>query len=176
MTRSYISRCVHIAMTNTTTPLICELQREEAFQDLFSVLQPKARLEDLVRMYGTAAGIISVSSSTGNAIVASAPCPSSSPSSSAFPSIPSPPSPSSPSRAFSRPRYGPGARVTRRVPFSLLSCSFSPRTAGLVLTSKNGKRTIVEVTRERDEKLEIAAKRLVKGLEGWVRENYTTTI
>ena len=46
----------------------------------------------------------------------------------------------------------------------------------MVLTSKSGKRTIVEVTRERDEKLEIAAKRLVKGLEGWVRENYTTTI
>ncbi|KAL5525337.1 hypothetical protein ACEPAF_9207 [Sanghuangporus sanghuang] len=152
------------------------LEREEAFQDLFSVLQPKARLEDLVRTYGTAAGIISVSSSTGTTIIASAPCPSSSPSSSTFPSTPSPSSPSFPSHPFSRPRTGAGSRVTRRVPFSSLACSFGTRSAGLVLTSKSGKRTIVEVPRARDEKLEIAAKRLVRGLEEWARENYTTNI
>ncbi|THH04238.1 hypothetical protein EW145_g5672, partial [Phellinidium pouzarii] len=44
------------------------LEREEAFQDLFDLLQPRARLEDLVRQVGVAAGVVSVSTS-GNAIV-----------------------------------------------------------------------------------------------------------
>jgi len=55
-------------------------------------------------------------------------------------------------------------RSVSPVPFDALSVSFSTRKAGLVLTSRGGKRTIVEVPRTRDEKLEVAAKRLVKEL------------
>lgn len=125
--------------------------------DLFAVLQPKARLEDLIRTYGTAAGVISVSTSGGNAVVATTPCSTPSPSSTTFPS------------SISRAR-GLG-RTTRRVPFNSLSCSFGPRSAGLVLTTKSTRRTIVEVARAKDEKLEVAAKRLVRQLETWVAEN-----
>ncbi|EJD05197.1 uncharacterized protein FOMMEDRAFT_18807 [Fomitiporia mediterranea MF3/22] len=170
------------------------LEREEAFLDLFSVLQPRARLEDLVRTYGSAAGVISVSSSTGNTIIASGPCPTSSPISPTFPSVsvpsaarptqqshPHTPTSSSAPNTTPTPYPYPFPRargqmlVTRRVPFSSLTCSFGPRSVGLVLTTKSGRRTIVEVPRAREEKLEVAAKRLVKGLEGWVQENYTTS-
>ncbi|KZT25009.1 hypothetical protein NEOLEDRAFT_1115277 [Neolentinus lepideus HHB14362 ss-1] len=60
-------------------------------------------------------------------------------------------------------RQGEGRSVSP-VPFDALSVSFSTRKAGLVLASRGGKRTIVEVPRTRDEKLEVAAKRLVKEL------------
>jgi len=60
------------------------------------------------------------------------------------------------------------------VPFSALSVSFSPRRVGLVLSGGAGgrsgvrKRTIVEVARTRDERLEVAAKKLVKELKVWL--------
>ncbi|EJD05195.1 uncharacterized protein FOMMEDRAFT_154410 [Fomitiporia mediterranea MF3/22] len=70
--------------------LVNPVQREVQVLDLF--LTAKVRedvwvnesdlyleLEDLVRAYGSAAGVISVSSSTGNTIIASGSCPSSSP-------------------------------------------------------------------------------------------------
>lgn len=50
------------------------------------------------------------------------------------------------------------------VPYSVLSVSFSIYKVGLVLTTRTGKRTILEVNRTRDEKLESVARRLVFGL------------
>jgi hypothetical protein len=55
------------------------------------------------------------------------------------------------------------------LPFSALSVSFSTRTVGLQLTSTGRKRTIVQVARTREEKLEYAAKRLVRELQVWLR-------
>ena len=40
--------------------------------------------------------------------------------------------------------------------------------------SKSGRRTIVEVEREREERLEVSAKKLVRGLESWIAENYSS--
>jgi hypothetical protein len=65
------------------------------------------------------------------------------------------------------------------LPFSVLSISFSAWRVGLVLTTPgttgaNGsrrtgsKRTVVEVTRTRDEALESAAWRLVWALRDWL--------
>ncbi|KZT65121.1 hypothetical protein DAEQUDRAFT_697760 [Daedalea quercina L-15889] len=39
------------------------LEREESFKDLFDLMQPRARLEDLVRRYGVRAGLVYVSGS-----------------------------------------------------------------------------------------------------------------
>ena len=50
------------------------------------------------------------------------------------------------------------------VPYADLSVNFSIRKAGLVLATRTGKRTILEVSRRRDEKLESTAKLLVTGL------------
>ena len=50
------------------------------------------------------------------------------------------------------------------VPYSALSVTFSIRKVGLVLTTRTGKRTILEETRRRDERLEATAKLLVFGL------------
>ncbi|KAI5114911.1 hypothetical protein M0805_009614 [Coniferiporia weirii] len=135
------------------------LEREEAFQDLFDLLQPRARLEDLVRQYGVAKDVISVSTS-GNAVVASC-------------SSPTTASHHQSSLSTQPPARKGHGKVTRKMPFSTLSCSFSPRSAGLVLSSRTGRRTIVEVQRStRDEQLETAARRLVRGLEAWLAENY----
>lgn len=35
------------------------LEREESFKDLFDLMQPRARLEDLVRAYGRRDGVVS---------------------------------------------------------------------------------------------------------------------
>ena len=50
------------------------------------------------------------------------------------------------------------------VSYSVLSVSFSIRKVGLVFTTRNGKRTILEEARVRDEKLESTSKLLVFGL------------
>jgi len=50
------------------------------------------------------------------------------------------------------------------VPYSALSVNFSIRKVGLVLTTRNGKRTILEENRAREERLESTAKLLVLGL------------
>jgi len=50
------------------------------------------------------------------------------------------------------------------VPYSALSVSFSIRKVGLVLTTRAGRRTILEENRRREEKLESTAKLLVFGL------------
>lgn len=151
------------------------LEREELFKDLFDLMQPRARLEDLVRAYALDAGVVSVSSSANAVVATYCGAPSSSSSSrtgnTCAPNItlsrvPPYSSTSSPaSRKTAKP-------ITRKVPFSSLSCSFSPRSAGIIYSSKSGKRTIVEVARSREEKLEVAAKRLVRELVTWVEENY----
>jgi hypothetical protein len=104
------------------------LEREESFKDLFDLMQPKSRIEDLVRVYGLKDGVICLTDQQ-------------------------------PSRS---------SRQLALVCFSTLSVSFSSRKAGLVMTGKGTKRTIVEVPRTRDEKLEVAAKRLVKELKAWL--------
>ena len=113
------------------------LERDEGFRDLFDLMQPRARMEDLVRTYGVREGVVSVDSP--DTIRASS---------------------SSSARA----------RATA-LPFSVLSVSFSSRRVGLVLTTRERKKTIVEVQRAKDERLETAAKSLVKELRNWLKSN-----
>lgn len=115
------------------------LEREESFRDLFDLMQPRARLEDLVRMYGMREGVVSAS-----------------PSSSTF----------SPPPVVILPKNSRSSNA--KIPFAALSVSFSSRRVGLILLNKGAKRTIVDAPRERDEKLEVAAKKLVKELKLWL--------
>jgi len=103
------------------------LERDECFKDLFDLMQPRSRTEDLVAQYGTEIGLITLSSPTRKARV---------------------------------PIY-----------FPKLSVNFSPRSLGLVLLSCSQKRTIVECHRDRNEKLEVGATRLVKELERWSKSD-----
>lgn len=119
------------------------LEREESFKDLFDMMQPRSRVEDLVRTYGVQAGVISVTSRSGNTIVCSSPSNASCTSS-------SPISPTS-SANIPKPKSSP------KLPFNSLSVTFSPRSVGLVYVSKGTKRTIVQVSRERDERLEVSS-------------------
>ncbi|KAI0702718.1 hypothetical protein C8Q76DRAFT_684792 [Earliella scabrosa] len=113
------------------------LEREESFKDLFDLMQPRARLEDLLRVYGLREGVVSVPSSSGFTAIAS------SSSSSAAPPL----------------------------PFAALSVSFSPRAVGVVLSTRQWKKKIVEVPRTREETLEVSAKKLVRELRGWLAES-----
>lgn len=115
------------------------LERDESFRDLFDLMQPRARTEDLVRGYGLREGVISVDADgTVTKTVNSA--------------------------SSSRTKQ-------RTMPFNTLSVSFSSRRLGLVLTTRERKKTIVEVERVKDEKLEIGAKKLVKELKSWLSIN-----
>ena len=155
-------------------------------------MQPRARLEDLVRTYGVESGVISVSITSvpvSNSNPASPTRQTSSPISSTFNSSmanPDPHNPTSPQALpFPHPFFRTNASLApgkenRQIPFSSLGCSFSPRSAGIVLTTTTsrqtgqgpGRRTIVQVGRSRDERLEVTARRLVLELESWVAENY----
>ena len=67
----------------------------------------------------------------------------------------------------------PPKRVTSRptpVPYSVLSVNFSIRKVGLVLTTRTGKRTILEEKRTREESLESTAKLLVSGLRDMLHQ------
>ncbi|KAF9221777.1 hypothetical protein BS17DRAFT_757188 [Gyrodon lividus] len=135
------------------------LEREESFKDLFDLMQPRSRLEDLVRHYGLREGVIHTN----------------------------PPGVSAPSSTATVLRLNNSTASSGSVtkgtklseptplPFSALSISFSPRKVGLVLTSTGRRRTIVEVARTRDEKLEIAANKLAKQLKVWLSEAYGAT-
>ena len=101
------------------------LENTESFRDLFDYMQPRSRLEDLIRQYGAKEGVIGG------------------------------PNDAELQRGASRPTP---------VPFSTLSVNFSIRKVGLVLTTRNGKRTILEETRSREDRLESTAKLLVFGL------------
>lgn len=60
----------------------------------------------------------------------------------------------------------------KQIEWSRLSVAFSSRKVGLVLSPSAGaggrKRTVVEVERTREERLEVAARRLVRGLREWL--------
>ncbi|KAF7975955.1 hypothetical protein HWV62_8080 [Athelia sp. TMB] len=103
------------------------LERDESFADLFALMQPRARLEDLVHHYGARAGVV--------APTAHAP------------------------------------RGVTPVPFSALSVNFAPRSVGLMLLRDGRKRTVCTVARSREERLEVAAKRLVRDLGVWLAGN-----
>lgn len=114
------------------------LERDESFRDLFDLMQPRARLEDLVRYYGIRKGVITLGS------------------------------------AYASSGGGTGGQGGRgkQVEWGRLSISFSSRRVGLVLSPVGGgagrKRTVVEVQRTREEKLEVAARGLVRGLREWL--------
>ncbi|KLO18733.1 hypothetical protein SCHPADRAFT_899521 [Schizopora paradoxa] len=138
------------------------LEREESFKDLFDMMQPRSRLEDLIRSYGVQAGVVSVST-RGNSVVCSSPS-SASPSRTTFGACIT-----SSSSASQQPK----PKRSHKLPFNSLSVTFSPRSVGLVHSSKGVKRTIVQVNRERDEKLEVSAKRIVKELGQWLEEAHS---
>ncbi|KAI0920291.1 hypothetical protein AcW1_002074 [Taiwanofungus camphoratus] len=112
------------------------MEREESFRDLFDLMQPRSRLEDLVRVYGTREGIITTSRANQQS-----------------------------SSAVTRSRLPTGVQP---ISFAALSVSFSPRRTGLILTTKERKRTIVEVPRTREETLEASAMKLTKELKKWL--------
>ncbi|KAJ8582882.1 hypothetical protein M405DRAFT_749574 [Rhizopogon salebrosus TDB-379] len=128
------------------------LEREDSFDVLFDFMQPRSRLEDLVRYYGIREGVVHTGTTGMNATSGS-------------------------STIFRVDNSGTcststGKRPSGPVPisFSALSISFSPRRVGLVLTASGRKRTIVDVARTRDEKLEITAKKLVRQLKIWISD------
>src|SRR6266550_1121480 len=152
------------------------LEREEAYRDLFDLHQPRSRLEDLVRIYGTENGVITLQK----------PCSIYSSPSSSTPSLSAPskasPSAQSPLRTMffgrSSKSSSPVATTSSRptiqsitpIPFSILSVQFTPRKVSLVLADKQRKRSIVEVQRGRQDSLETTAQQLVFQLGHWLRE------
>lgn len=177
------------------------LERDESFTDLFNLMQPRSRLEDLIREYGVSEGVIYVDrrrprTPGASAVDLRAADPASAPTSTILRSAASYASltarlstasaPSSSGSSFWRMTTGkgkgkavapvkpPSQKITiNPLAFSALSVSFSSRRAGLVLTTFGGrstgsKRTVVEVTRTRDEQLEVAARRLVWELRDWL--------
>ena len=151
------------------------LEREESFKDLFDLMQPRARAEDLVRAFGVRDGAVAVPLPSGATPVATTPV------SASFPHSPTSAKADGgePSGAGSSAKAGPSgggrAASTRYmfspIPFTALTVSFSPRAVGLMLTTRERKRKIVEVSRSRDEALEVTAKRLVKQLREWIALN-----
>lgn len=128
------------------------LERDDSFKDLFDLMQPRSRLEDLVRDYGVRDGVVHTNPTEVN-------------------------TPSSSSTILRMNNSGTGSASTSKQPtvpvpvsFSALSISFSPRRVGLVLTASGRKRTIVDAARMRDEKLEVTAKKLVRQLKIWLSE------
>lgn len=107
------------------------LEREESVRDLFDLMQPRSRMEDLVRIYGVRESLIYAGAN--------------------------------------RPA---GLRGRRMLAFKDLSVSFSSKRVGLVLTTPDRKKTIVEVERRKEEKLEVAAKALVRELRTWVQSQW----
>jgi hypothetical protein len=234
------------------------LPREEAYKDLFDMIQPRSRLEDLVFQEGVKAGLISYQGDTStsaselddrganiteNAVSARpevtgmdlpsaqlaipssvSPQPSPSPTKVSFnpfsrssyislakskmkrtsnssSHIPSTPidNQTPPASPFESTAFSSSSKLKAKItplPFEALGVSFSPRRVALIYTppassSSNGaysgstygalsvsvtgptaaggmkaKKTLVEISRARDEKLEVSAKRLIEGLEG----------
>ncbi|KAI0334250.1 hypothetical protein GY45DRAFT_1243142 [Cubamyces sp. BRFM 1775] len=144
------------------------LEREESFKDLFDLMQPRARLEDLVRTYGVREGVVSTSSSysssspTASTPLLSPPCPSGKKGMNGHGA----------ESSSSRWTNGTSRVASSRIPFSALSVSFSPRAVGLVLTTRERKKTIVQVPRTREETLEVSARKLVGELRAWVASNH----
>ncbi|KAF9645181.1 hypothetical protein BDM02DRAFT_3101742 [Thelephora ganbajun] len=109
------------------------LENTESFRDLFDFMQPKSRLEDLIRCYGVKEGVINASDQVET------------------------------QRNMAASRLTP-------IPYSALSVTFSIRKVGLVLTTRTGKRTILEENRTREERLEPTAKLLISGLRNMLHQ------
>ncbi|KAJ3737334.1 hypothetical protein DFJ43DRAFT_987733, partial [Lentinula guzmanii] len=134
------------------------LPREEAYKDLFDMVQPRSRLEDLILEEGVKAGLVtstppSPSTPTGSGSFASNDAKEYNPNS----PTPTPDPPSTSSTARLKSRINP-------LPFDALGVSFSPRRVALIYTPAVSAKTLVEVSRGRDEQLEVSAKRLIEGL------------
>ncbi|KAG9310907.1 hypothetical protein JVU11DRAFT_8768 [Chiua virens] len=122
------------------------LEREESFKDLFDLMQPRSRLEDLVRSYGVRENVVHTNK-------------------------PSASSSASGSQSHSgSAKLSTGPTSLPSLPFSMLSIAFSPRKVGLVLNTTTRKRTILEVARTRDEELEVTAMRIIKQLKVWLSD------
>jgi len=143
------------------------LDREDSLRDLFSFMQPRARLEDLLRDFGCNAGLVythtrEVPGQRNN--------PSSSPSTSRHQlALPSTQSTSTTSLR---------ANITsslhaNAIPFGSISISFSIRRIGIVLSSGGRKRTIVEIPRDRSETLERCASHLIYELKSWADSTHS---
>lgn len=118
------------------------LERDESFRDLFDLMQPRSRMEDLVRGYGVREGVVAVGGAESGALKVA-------------------------SRAAGS-LSSRGKQKQAALPFSALSVTFSSRRLALVLTTKERKKTIVEVPRTKDERLEVGAKNLVRHLRTWL--------
>ncbi|KAI6016731.1 hypothetical protein EDC04DRAFT_3144586 [Pisolithus marmoratus] len=112
---------------------------DELFEDLFDLMQLRSRLGNLVRHYGRYEGVVHIISTSATGSSSTAPLDSVS---------------SGSNRSQKR----------TSIPFSAISIAFPPRKVGLTLTSSVRKRTTLEVPRIPNEKLEVVAKKLVKGL------------
>ncbi|KAF9535283.1 hypothetical protein CPB83DRAFT_841511 [Crepidotus variabilis] len=169
------------------------IEREEAYRDLFDVAQPRARLEDLVRVYGLREGVVYIPGYTKELYYRSLlrrrdTSESKVSVDETTPSSPSTPKPckSTPSRWFhslslSKKSSAPSLPSTPTPPtptpytpllFSHLTISFSPRKVGLIY---NRSRTIAEVSRaatpaaRKEETLERLAKALVGEVKLWLQ-------
>ncbi|KAK7028309.1 hypothetical protein R3P38DRAFT_2935307 [Favolaschia claudopus] len=144
------------------------LERDESFKDLFDLAQPRSRLEDLVRVYGVREGVVAIENlSAASAYTSGNTSPS--PTSGVFRQ---PPTPTSPRSIKGKGKQSDAPFRPTPVPFHSLSVSFSSRKVGLQLNvAGKSKRTIVETDRTRDERLELAAKRLVRSLAVWLDQN-----
>lgn len=148
------------------------LGSEDSFRDLFELMQPRSRLEDLVRVIGVKEGVVSVPNPGGAAVKVMNPKGKSANAN----GNPSGKNPLGPGRVNGTSSYaGPSSslrrqatRPTHSIPFSSLSVSFSTRKVGLVLVTPQRKKTIVEVERARDERLEAVARKLVVELREWI--------
>ena len=176
------------------------IEPEEAFRDLFDVAQPRARLEDLTRIYGVREGVVTVpgirkepgrlgmqgsgagTSSKNSSLVSLPASPTISSPTSSQPSQKSSKTPSRSIFSFMK-KSSSSPPLTQSLvlrppvqplPFSLITVSFSPRKVGLIY---NRTRTITEVqralspTERRSETLEVLAKALVKGLREYLEDN-----
>ena len=149
------------------------MEPEEAFRDLFDVAQPRARLEDLVRIYGVREGVITVPGvrdererirshgssvetiSKDSSLISLPISPTISSPSTSTPQLQQGqiPSKSAPRSFFSFmkksstpsiPQRSPVRPPIQPLPFSVITASFSPRKVGLIY---NRKRTVSEVQR-----------------------------
>ncbi|CAL1697705.1 unnamed protein product [Somion occarium] len=136
------------------------LERDESFRDLFDLMQPRSRLEDLVRVYGVREGVVSVPGASASPVTTVK----------ARSSLKGQLNSAVMTGAGSSAAGGPSRKqdFLPSIPFASLSVSFSSRRVGLVLTTRERKKTIVEVERTRGERLEVAARKLAQELKMWI--------
>ncbi|KAK0483232.1 hypothetical protein IW261DRAFT_1331760 [Armillaria novae-zelandiae] len=175
----FIALLAHEDLMLDSTSL--HLPREEAYKDLFDMVQPKTRLEDIVIEQGVKAGVIQIGPT-----MAFSPTPSGSGSSPTVPPSPSKSGFSLFSKSALKSSFSSKAkkdlptppprqqRTVHPIPSDFLTISFTPRKVALVYTQPStnaSRKTIVEVVRNnRDEPLETCATNLVAALGEWLKE------